>query len=61
MENNTTHQTIDNQQRILTMDRFEFGKASNRITLNFWSVSELENKLKELAKLQKDGIMPADA
>jgi hypothetical protein len=60
-EQKTTHQTIDNQQRILSMDRFEYGKASYRMTLNFWSISELENKLKELAKLQEVGLMPADA
>jgi len=60
MENNITHQTIDNQQRVLVMDKFEFGKASNRITLNFWSISELESKLKGLSQLQKDGIMPVE-
>ena len=57
MEENKTQIT---EQRIMSMDRFEFGKASNRLTLNFWSISELENKLKAIAQLQKDGTMPAE-
>jgi hypothetical protein len=58
MEQTKNTQLIE--QRVMSMDKFEFGKASNRVTLNFWSVAELEAKLKGLADLQKNGIMPAE-
>jgi hypothetical protein len=58
MENNTNKKV--EEQRILSMDRFEYGKASNRITLNFWTIEELEKKLKGIAKLQQEGLMPLE-